>query len=100
MAVLSGDEKGGLDVSTEARHCTCTHSATETASKGYGWEIPRATLATHSSSPAKKLSLDTATSFPNSSALAIPYISPSQQLLLVTGLGKKDSGYLSAIDTG
>lgn len=100
MAALSGDEKGGLDVSTEMGHCTCTHSATEAVSKGYGGEIPSATLATHSSSPAKKLSLDTATSFPNSSAVAIPYISPSQQLLLVTGLGKKDSGYLSAIDTG
>ena len=74
MAACSCDEKGGLDVSTQAGRRACTHSATEAASVGYGGEVPRAILAPHSSSPAKNLSLDTATSFPNGSALAFPYV--------------------------
>lgn len=68
--------------------------------QGYGGEIPRAILAPHSSSPAKNLSPDTATSFASGSALAIPYVSLPQQHLSITGLGKKGSSYPSAIDTG
>jgi len=100
VAACSCDEKRGLDVSTRAGCGACTRFATEAASMGYGGEIPRAILAPHSSSPAKNLSPDTATSFPSGSALAIPYVSLPQQLLSITGLGKKGSSYPSAIDTG
>lgn len=100
MAACSCDEKRGLDVSTGAGRCACTHSATEAASAGYGGEIPGAILAPHSSSPAKNLSSDTAISFPSDSALADPYVSLPQQLLSIIGLGKKGPSYPSAIDTG
>lgn len=100
MAACSCDGKGGLDVSTRAGRCACTQSATEAASAGYGGEIPRAILAPHSSSPTKNLSPDTATSFPNGSALAVPHESLPQQHLSVIGLGKEGSSYPSAIDAG
>lgn len=100
MAACSCKEKGGLDVSTRAGCCARTRSATEAASAGCGGEIPRAIVEPHSSSPTKNLTLDTATSFPNGSALAVPYVLLPQQLLLIIGLGKKGSSYPSAIDTG
>lgn len=84
-----------------AQQTLCMHTPCDRSCHSrYKGEIPRAILAPHSSSPTKNLSLDTATSFPNASALAIPHILLPQQLLLIIGLGEKSSSHPSAIGIG
>lgn len=53
MAGCRCQHRRGLGVSTRPGCCACTHTATGAANTGYQREIPRATLAPHSSSPLK-----------------------------------------------